>query len=481
MRGAGAGDGGRGSAVGEVALIAAMLVAAHPVAVLVAALGLLGFLGLAALVDPAWLLASPLMVVAFGLADRVMRRAELPGRAVHPDAEPALAALVRDAAEQLGVQAPLLIRVVPTPDAAMVTTTVAGARTLVLILGRPFLRVLTEPQLAAVVAHELAHGRHADDRRSSWLVAARDDLAEATEHRVRVPAALADRLLRASQARCWALELAADADAARVAGRGPARAALERSGPIEVVFDALAERWITVLLRDGAYPEDLYDALAAACDDPVIARRAAAVTAADERVDALASHPPLTRRLAALPVPREAAAGAPHPVVLRDPAAIDRWCALDLAGPGGERLRPGRILDTPPEWFDLPVAEAREALMDATGTASAAAAVAATADAVAAGRWPELAMAIDAEIEEVPARFRPLAERDLLIGVADRPLAALLLDAGLPRASRWVASAVVLPDGSVADVSQILEDALATRDVAPVLALLDAVAARADR
>jgi hypothetical protein len=119
--------------------------------------------------------------------------------------------------------------------------------------------------------------------------------------------------------------------------------------------------------------------------------------------------------------------------------------------------------------------------MDATGTASAAAAVAATADAVAAGRWPELAMAIDAEIEEVPARFRPLAERDLLIGVAGRPLAALLLDAGLPRASRWVASAVVLPDGSVADVSQILEDALATRDVAPVLALLDAVAARADR
>jgi hypothetical protein len=71
-----------------------------------------------------------------------------------------------------------------------------------------------------------------------------------------------------------------------------------------VVFDALAERWITVLLRDGAYPEDLYDALAAACDDPVIARRATAVTAADERVDALASHPPLTRRLAALPVPR---------------------------------------------------------------------------------------------------------------------------------------------------------------------------------
>jgi Zn-dependent protease with chaperone function len=481
MRGAGAGDGGRGSAAGEVALIVTMMLAAHPVAVVAVVLAMAGFVGLVVLTGPTWLVASPVVILALGLFDRVMRRAELPGRAVHPEAEPALTALVRSAAARLGVEAPILVRVVPTPDAAMITTTVAGARTLVLILGRPFLRVLTEGQLAAVVAHELAHGRHADDRRSSWLVAARDDLADAAGHRVRVPAALADRLLRASQARCWGLELAADADAARVAGSGPARGALERSGPIEVVFDALVERWITVLLRDGAYPADLYDALAAALDDPVIARRAAAVTAADERLDALASHPPLTRRLAALPVHGGPATGGLHPIPLRDRGAIDRWCALDLAGPVAERLRPARILDLPPERFDLPVAEAREALMDATGTASAAAAVAAAADAVAAGRWPELAVSIDPGVGEVPASYRPLAERDLLIGVVGRPLAALLLDAGLPRASRWVASAVVLSDGSVADVSQTLEDALSTHDAAPVRALLDAAVARTAR
>jgi len=470
-------DAVRPSAGRDWGLIGAMTVSAHPIAFLFG-LALIGFSGF---VGDWGLLAPPIAWTVFALVAAATSRHPLPGRAIRPANEPELAALVQGVAERLGFRVPLLVRVIPVPDAGLIATKVAGVRVFVLVLGWPLLRVLTAAQLAAVVAHELAHELHIADRRTSRLLAARESLVESMDNGVHVPAAVAGKLLRATQRRSWELETAADASSADVAGSTAVRGALERSGLISAAFEIFGERWASSLADDGSYPQDLYDALDAAMGDAHVARLVAAASQAADEADTLdpygiSTHPPLNTRVAAVPERPQSDWDPNQPVPVHDGEAVDRWCVQELVGSEdpSDELRPVRVLDCAPERFDVPVGEANAALVEATGCDSVPAAMAAILEAIADGTWLRLARAIDPEIGSAPPALRAAVGRDVLVGCLGRAVCGGLLDAGWHRSSRWLTSALVNPDGEDVDVRQLIEQALDSADPASLRPLLAA-------
>ncbi|MHB9861005.1 M48 family metallopeptidase [Streptomyces sp. YIM S03343] len=322
-----------GSAVREWLLVVAMLgLAWGPFVLLgVSALLIMAFTQI-------WAAAGPFGLMAVTAVRGFTERPPLPGRAVRPEDEPELAALVQDVAERLGFHGPLLVRIVPDPAAAMARVRIRGVRTYVMVLGLPLLRALTEAQMASVIAHELAHDQHVRHLRSNLLALARDVLAERLDGRLRLLAPLAAPLLRASQPSVWRAETAADAEAARVAGTVATAEALELTGPLHTMFHGLGATWWSALEREGTYPEDFYDALDTARRDPFVSRRAARWAAEEESLDpyATADHPPSGTRVAALPHTDASDASDAFravPLTLRTGTAIERWCVGRLAAP----------------------------------------------------------------------------------------------------------------------------------------------------
>ena len=359
----------------SAALTAAMAVLAHPVlvagAVVTVAVGLL--------LDRPEGILLPVAWVGVGVAGALARRPGLPGREVLPAAEPDLAELVDRVAEAVGFGQRVVVRIVPEPTASLARPRVAGTRTYVLVLGWPFLRLLARAELEAVVAHELAHRVELTSPAFRALSRARERLADGLERRPRVPAGLAGRLLRASQARMWALELAADRTSAEVAGPAAASGALTRTATLGALFERLVAGWIDVAAGRGRFPEDLYEAVADALADPHVERLARLLVGEEEAVDpyAAADHPPLSGRLAALPMVPPAGYD-PAPVPIRDPVGLEEWCLHDLldqldAEPGA--LKPFALRDAQPQAYLPPVWEAYSALRVATGTRSTDAAV----------------------------------------------------------------------------------------------------------
>jgi Zn-dependent protease with chaperone function len=426
-----------------------------------------------------WALAlQPIAVgLLVGLVKDRRDGARLPGRVVRPGEEPELTELVRDVAERLGFRAPLLVRVVPVPQAALGPVKVSGVRAFALLLGLPLLRGLSAAQLAAVVAHELAHEQHVSDRRRAWLAASREALADRLDGRFRPLAPLAAPLLRASQRRAWAPELAADADAARVAGTAAARGALELTGPLDAAFEALGGRWLAGLDEENAYPADFYEAFDAAFEDPYVARRAARVAAESDALDpyAAASHPPFAQRVAALPDSGgEGSYGGDGPVPLRGAKEIERWCAAALAGlDGTDDLKPVRILATDPERYFRPAEEDLAELSAATRRDTRAEALAAALDTVADGTWPRLARRLEPGLRWAPPAARASVARTVVAGCVGRVVSHALLDAGWEYQGRWLSGVVTAPDGTtVLDVHDMVATALDTGDPGPVRELL---------
>ncbi|MFJ8580082.1 hypothetical protein [Micromonospora sp. NPDC093277] len=470
----------RRSPVRDWALVAAMTVAANLTPVLI------GLAVLAALVifrDWVPLVWIALPVIGFAVIGTVTRRPRLRGHAVRPAAEPELATLVRQVAERIGFRFPLLVRIVAEPDVGVLRTKSAGFRTFTVFLGLPLARRLTGAELAAVLAREFAYQQHAGDRRTRLLLGARDSLLESIEGRFRAPAAVVERLLRASQARTWPLALAADADAAAVAGTSAVRDALTRLGTVSEAFDLLGETSAEVLDEDGAYPEDLYEALDALLADPYVAPRLAAAAADDDLPMAIALAPPLAVRLAALPEHPGLGWDAGAPVPLRDADGLRRWCVRELVssedGPDG--LRPVRLLDLEPERFEVGLREAAAHLVEVTGQDSVRGAVAVAADAVADGSWVRLARAIDPEIGKVPRPMRAVAGRDVLVDCLGRVVAGALLDAGWSRASRWTARVLLGPAGAPLDVEALVRHAVDSANPAGIRELLPTFDERAVR
>ncbi|MEV1066183.1 hypothetical protein [Streptomyces sp. NPDC050263] len=428
-----------------------------------------------------WPAAAVLFLLVVGVSRSVLEtRGPLPGRAVRPEDEPELAALVRDVAERLGFREPLLVRIVPVVQASLGRTEVSGVRTHVLLLGLPLLRNLTEAQLASVIAHELAHEKHLGDRRHRLLRFGRAVLAERLEGRFLPFAPLATPLLRATRPRIWADERAADVDAARIAGTEATAEALRRAGLLDAAFAAFAERWTAALAEEDAWPVDLYDGFDAAVSDPYVARRAARAAAEEDAVDpyAAADHPPLTVRVAALPAHPTTPYGA-APLVLRTGPAVEAWCHRQLAGldwepepePGDEPDRV-RVLDLPADRLRGLGFDTRLALLDATGRDSSTEAVAAALDALADGSWPRLARRLEPALRRAPAAVRPTLSRTVLAGALSSPFAEVLCTTGWTYTSRWLSTVVTAPDdGRVVDLHELIGEALRSGDPQPVLTL----------
>ncbi|MFE8011377.1 M48 family metalloprotease [Streptomyces antibioticus] len=417
----------------------------------------------------------------------VGRRGPLPGRALNPDDEPELAALVRDVAERVGFGEPLLVRVVPGVEASLGRFRVGRTDTRVLLLGLPLLRALTAAELASVVAHELAHERHVSDRGVVLLRFARALTADGLEGRFRPTAPLAGPLLRASQPQMWRAETAADADAARVAGTEATASALRRTALLHTVLESLGERWLDGLAEDDRRPEDIYDALDASLADPHVARRAARAVAEADVLEpdpyATADHPPLERRLAALPHHT----GTPYgdaPVPLRTAAAVEAWCARALAHgeerPGtpaadADALRPVRLLDLPDDDLrELGRSALSPVLCRATGRDTPAEAVAAALDTIADGTWTALARALEPALRHAPAAARAPIARTVVATALGHTLADVLLAAGLTPAGRWTRTVLLTPDGRPVDLCERAATALDDGDPGPLRALLTA-------
>lgn len=400
-----------------------------------------------------------------------------PGRAVRPADEPGLAALVRDVAERLGFGEPLLVRVVPTVGASLGRVRVSGVRTHVLLIGLPLLRDLTEAQLASVIAHELGHRRHLASPRQALLRFSRALLADRLEGPFHLLARPAAPLLRASRSGLWHAETAADADAARIAGTEATTQALRRVLVLHCAFEALGDRWLTALAGEDAWPEDFYDALDAAVGDPHVARRAARTVAAQDALDpyATSDHPPLDRRVAALPAHPAGPYGA-QPLVLRTGAAVEDWCRRQLAGlddapePDAEPDRV-RLLGLPDDRLRELGHDGRAALLAATGRDGSAEAVSDVVDALADGSWPRLARRLEPALRRVPAAVRPELARAALAACTASPFAEVLCSAGWSYTSRWLTAVVTSPDGRVVDLHELLDDALRTGDLEPVRTL----------
>ncbi|MEU0835218.1 M48 family metallopeptidase [Streptomyces sp. NPDC005969] len=419
----------------------------------------------------------------------------LPGRAVRPDDQPELSALVRDMAERTGFGAPLLVRILPEPVVLTGRVRVAGGHAYALLLGLPLVRVLSATQLAAVIAHELALERHFGDRRTRALLAARGALAERLEGRVRPLAPLAAALLRAAQPWFWQAELTADAEAARVVGGTAVRESVERTAVIEAAFSGIAQEWVEDLVEDGRYPLDLYEAFDLALDDSLVLDRARREDAEDEVLDVygVTGHPPTAVRLAALPHTGTHAAYGSAPLGLRGADAVAEWCVQRLAcadGPGStlqvgggvrgsalrpEDLKPVRLLDLDPDRFRLPAdgGPGAAALRAATRRTSTVRALYAALDVVADTDWYRLARRIDPQLRWLPAAARKAVGSQVLAGAMGAALAPLLLEAGWTYAGRWMNTVLRAPDGTVVDLYEVLVTVVDGGEPAPVHVLLE--------
>ncbi|MBA2808617.1 M48 family metalloprotease [Streptomyces sp. KM273126] len=129
------------------------------------------------------LLAIPLVRGLFML--RAPKGEELPGRPVTEADEPALWRTVRELAEQVGTRAPS--RIVLTADVnaavsedARLLGLLPGPRRL--YLGIPLMQGLTEAQLRAVIAHELGHYSNSDTRLAAITVRGRAQVLRTIAH-----------------------------------------------------------------------------------------------------------------------------------------------------------------------------------------------------------------------------------------------------------------------------------------------------------
>ncbi len=160
---------------------------------------------------------------------------------------PLLFSAVTEVARRLGVKPPGQVRLTYLPCCGVV----AWGRSQALILGLPLLRVLTQSELRAVLAHELAHLAKGDATRSArstrFIEGLRQalDRAEGREHgplglwaRVccRVSTRLIGPVARGQEAR-------ADRSAAAIAGGSAAASALVKVALVQPIFREVLEHY----------------------------------------------------------------------------------------------------------------------------------------------------------------------------------------------------------------------------------------------
>ncbi|MER6346703.1 M48 family metallopeptidase [Streptomyces sp. NPDC001595] len=286
--------------------------------VLLAGFYLLGFVMLGALVAVDWavaeagvgsitakiwfvsaLVAIPVAQGMFAL--RTPKDEPPPGLSVTPEREPALWQTVRDLAERTGTRAPDEIVLTAEVNAAVSEDTrllglLPGRRRM--YIGLPLMTGLSEPQLQAVLAHELGHYTHHDTRLSAITLRGRRQVVrtitnlheragqKAAKERARQERKNARRLakgrktgevdtrgaglsyrlaakpflwygtfyLRASQSDGRRQELAADLAAARIAGRDATASALREIPVLDAAQDFYLQSYATLGTGAGLLP-----------------------------------------------------------------------------------------------------------------------------------------------------------------------------------------------------------------------------------
>ncbi|MFV2118028.1 M48 family metallopeptidase, partial [Streptomyces sp. Act-28] len=245
------------------------------------------------------LLAVPLVRGLFML--RTPKAEEPPGLPVAEADEPELWRTVRELADRIGTRAPSRILLVPDVNAAVAE----DARLLGLLpgprrlhLGVPLLQGLTEAQLRSVIAHELGHYSNADTRLAALTVRGRTQVLRAIGHfeeragktaareqarqekknakaaakgrktsaadtrhsgvtyraMARIYTAYAKLYFRATLAGARDQEYAADAAAARIAGRDATASALREIPVLDAAFGFYTHRYIAMGESAGLLP-----------------------------------------------------------------------------------------------------------------------------------------------------------------------------------------------------------------------------------
>lgn len=355
-----------------------------------------------------------------------------PGKVLAPGDQPGITTLVRAVAEAVGFAEPILVCLIPFPDAALSECRLDGARVLCLEIGLPFLRGLTQAELAAIIAHELGHRRHLSDARVRRLLGARAALAEAVGHGAKLPRMVGSVLLRRTQQLSFDRELESDAAAARLVGGQVVRSALEKTDLQASVFEGLVARWFVKLEEAGRYPADVYEAFDQALHDPRV--RASATEAVP--IDSWESHPLTALRVSALP-PSTGSNFPDEPVSLRDSDDLEKWCVAALSG---DDLSPVRILDDPSQVL-VSGKDAVLALQEL-------------------GTTPSLIMT-----EVLEGSWRRSLPRDpdsqqMLRGILVAALADALVRQGWRRRSPWLNRFLCDPEGLEIDLRDVLQAAL---------------------
>ncbi|MGW0579545.1 M48 family metallopeptidase [Streptomyces sp. NPDC002920] len=302
------------------------------------------------------LLAIPLVRGLFML--RAPKDEEAPGLSVTEAEEPRLWRTVRELAEEVGTRAPS--RIVLTPDVnaavsenARLLGMLPGPRRL--YLGVPLMQGLNEAQLRSVLAHELGHYSHADTRLASIVVRGRaqilrtighfEERAETTAARERARqeeknsrseakgkktrevdtghAGITYRLMakiyigyaklyfRATLAGSRRQEYAADAAAARIAGRDATASALREIPVLDAAFGFYMRSYATLGTDAGLLPPrgEVFGGFGRLLDARRLELAGLHAELPTESSSPYDSHPPMAdrvRRVEALPADRRA-------------------------------------------------------------------------------------------------------------------------------------------------------------------------------
>ena len=235
--------------------------------------------------------------------------AEDAGIPIDEHSQPELVGLVRSVAQEMQTEPPARLFLVPDVNAGVRETGGSfglrrGER--VMVIGMPYIDVLTVDQLRAVIAHELGHYAGGDTRLSGLTYRAGASIGRTISNvgddtwLGRLFDSYGRMYLRISQRVRRQQELSADASAVRLAGRESHVTSLRRAMVTAYAFDHFLRRYLAPLWQRGCDTENAFEGFRALLADPKRQQEMAALEEAihGDETDPYDSHPSLAERLA---------------------------------------------------------------------------------------------------------------------------------------------------------------------------------------
>ncbi|WP_037576873.1 M48 family metallopeptidase [Phaeacidiphilus oryzae] len=294
------------------------------------------------------LIAIPLVRGIFFTRGNRMRNP--PGVPVTPQQQPLLWQSVSRLADRMGTRPPRELRIVPEVNAFVhenphLAGLLPGRRRM--FVGVPLLIGLTPGQLEAVLCHELGHYSNKDTRlaglvqrgRQSMLNTVRMFAGRRTGNAAlfRLYRSYAEHYLRTTEALSRQQEIAADREAARIAGRDNAALALRQLPALDAGYDFYLDRYAAAGRSIGLLPtaDEFLGGFRHLLADP---ERAAELEKLrreppETETSPFDTHPPITARIAAIEAMPDDGRGRDTGSALSlvaDPAALFATVARDV-------------------------------------------------------------------------------------------------------------------------------------------------------